>query len=55
MFIFSKNVVFGCVVSGQSVVDAVVNVATDAETERPLKDIIIAHCGELDNNSSKKT
>ncbi|CAF1278531.1 unnamed protein product, partial [Rotaria sordida] len=42
-----KHVVFGHVVSGQQVVDTIENVSVDPNNSRPLKDIVISHCGQL--------
>jgi len=44
--LFSKYVVFGYVRSGQSVVDTIKNISIDSNN-RPLKDVVIAHCGQL--------
>ncbi|CAF3400434.1 unnamed protein product, partial [Rotaria sp. Silwood2] len=41
-----KHVVFGHVISGQSVVDTIQNISVDSN-RRPLQDIVIAHCGQL--------
>jgi cyclophilin family peptidyl-prolyl cis-trans isomerase len=51
--VFSKHVIFGHVVSGQSVVDTIENLSIDSSTNRPLKDVIISHCGELELVRSK--
>jgi cyclophilin family peptidyl-prolyl cis-trans isomerase len=45
-------VVFGHVVAGQSVVDAIENLPIDSNS-RPLKDAVISHCGQLVLVSSK--
>jgi len=50
--LFSKHVVFGHVVSGQTVVDAIENIPVDSNS-RPLKDVVISHCGQLVLVSSK--
>ncbi len=50
--VFSKHVVFGQVVSGQSVVDAIENISVDSNS-RPVKDVVISHCGQLVLVSSK--
>ncbi|CAF4792145.1 unnamed protein product, partial [Rotaria sp. Silwood1] len=42
-----KHVVFGHVVSGQSVVDAIENISVDSSNSRPSKDVVISHCGQL--------
>jgi peptidyl-prolyl isomerase G (cyclophilin G) len=52
-FSSSKHVVFGQVVSGQPVVDMIENVQVDSNDSRPLKDIVISHCGQLVLVSSK--
>ena len=49
----SKHVVFGHVVSGETVVDMIENVSVDPNSNRPLKDIFISHCGQLDIVRSK--
>ncbi|CAF3810877.1 unnamed protein product, partial [Adineta steineri] len=53
-----KHVVFGHVVSGQAVVDTIENLPVDSATNRPLKDVIITNCGQLESitksNKSKK-
>ncbi|CAF1238469.1 unnamed protein product [Rotaria sordida] len=41
-----KHVVFGRVISGQSVVDAIQNIPVDSNS-RPLQVAVIAHCGQL--------
>ncbi|CAF4698658.1 unnamed protein product, partial [Rotaria socialis] len=46
-FICSKHVIFGHVVSGASVVAAIESLPTDPNTNRPLKDVVISHCGQL--------
>ena len=46
MIFFRKHVVFGHVVSGQPVVDAIESVSVDSNS-RPLKNVVIAHCGQL--------
>lgn len=43
-----KHCVFGRVVEGLEVLDAVEAVAVDAATERPLADVMIAGCGRLE-------
>ncbi|CAF1367819.1 unnamed protein product, partial [Rotaria magnacalcarata] len=48
-----KHVVFGHVLSGQSVVDTIYNVAVDSNM-RPLQYVIIAHCGQLILDSEKE-
>jgi len=48
----SKHVVFGQVVSGQSVVDTIENISVDSGS-RPLKKVVISHCGQLVLVSSK--
>ncbi len=48
----SKHVVFGQVVSGQSVVDTIENISVDSSS-RPLKKVVISHCGQLVLVSSK--
>jgi hypothetical protein len=50
--LFSKHVVFGHVISGESVVDAIENMAVDSNS-RPLKDVVVSHCGQLVLVSSK--
>jgi cyclophilin family peptidyl-prolyl cis-trans isomerase len=50
---FSKHVVFGHVISGQSIVDTIENLPVDSNTNRPLKDVIISHCGQLEILTSK--
>ncbi len=52
--LFSKHVVFGNVISGQSVVDTIENISVDSNS-RPLKDVVISHCGQLVLVSSKMT
>jgi len=52
--LFSKHVVFGHVISGQSVVDTIENLSVDSKTNRPLKDVVISNCGQLENVKSKK-
>ncbi|CAF4392469.1 unnamed protein product, partial [Rotaria magnacalcarata] len=42
-----KHVVFGYVVSGQSVVDTIEHIPIDSSNNRPLKDVVITHCGQL--------
>jgi hypothetical protein len=51
-FLSSKHVVFGQVVAGQSVVDTIENISTDSGS-RPVKEIVISHCGQLVLVSSK--
>jgi len=41
-----KHVVFGRVVSGEDIVDKIENLSVD-KNSRPLKDVIISHCGQL--------
>lgn len=38
---------FGHVVSGQEVVDAIENVPVNPGNNRPLKDVVVSHCGQL--------
>ena len=45
-FSSSKHVVFGEVVSGQHVVDAIENISVDSNS-RPLKPVVITHCAQL--------
>ena len=54
-FLSSKHVVFGQVVSGQSVVDTIENVPVNSSNSRPLKDVVISHCGQLVLVSSKSS
>ncbi|CAF4222127.1 unnamed protein product, partial [Rotaria sordida] len=53
-----KHVIFGHVVSGQAVVDTIESLPVDPNTNRPLKDALISHCGQLEivtkSNKSKK-
>ena len=51
---FSKHVVFGHVVSGQNVVDTIENLPIDPITNRPLKNVIISHCGQIELITSKR-
>ena len=46
--LFSKHVVFGHVLSGKSIVDKIENVPVDAESNRPLKEVMISDCGLID-------
>ena len=48
----SKHVVFGEVLSGQSIVDAIEGVAVDLESHRPLKDVVISKCGQMEATTS---
>jgi cyclophilin family peptidyl-prolyl cis-trans isomerase len=50
---FSKHVVFGHVVSGQTLVDTIENLPVEPTTNRPLKDVVISRCGELEIVISK--
>ena len=50
---FSKHVVFGHVESGQKLVDIIEDLPVDLKTNRPLKDVTIAHCGDCEITSSK--
>ncbi len=40
-------------ISGQKLVDTIENLAVDPNTNRPLKNVIIAHCGDLEFVTSK--
>lgn len=46
--------VFGHVLSGQTIVDSIENLSIDSETNRPSKDVVISTCGQFEMNSSKK-
>ncbi|CAF3417805.1 unnamed protein product [Rotaria socialis] len=48
-----KHVVFGHVISGQSVVNIVQNISVDSN-RRSLQDVVIAHCGQLIRNKKAK-
>ena len=48
----SKHVVFGHVLSGQTIVDSIEKLPVDPETNRPLKDALISNCGQFEMNSS---
>jgi cyclophilin family peptidyl-prolyl cis-trans isomerase len=48
-----KHVVFGHVVSGQEIVDVIEELPVDSNTNRPLKDVIISQCGDLEYATSK--
>ncbi len=50
---FSKHVIFGHVLSGQSVVQTIENLPVDPNTSHPLKDVVISHCGQLESVTSK--
>ena len=39
--------------SGQKLVSLIEDLPVDPDTNRPLKDVMIAHCGELELSSSK--
>jgi hypothetical protein len=39
--------------SGQKLVDIIEDLPVDSNTSRPLKDVIIAHCGDLEYVTSK--
>ncbi|CAF2113198.1 unnamed protein product, partial [Rotaria magnacalcarata] len=53
-----KHVIFGHVISGASVVATIESLLTDPNTNRPLKDVVISHCGQVEvvtkNAKSKK-
>ncbi|CAF3701643.1 unnamed protein product [Rotaria socialis] len=51
--LFRKHVVFGHVISGQSVVNIVQNISVDSN-RRSLQDVVIAHCGQLIRNKKAK-
>ncbi|CAF3831408.1 unnamed protein product, partial [Adineta steineri] len=57
-YLDGKHVVFGHVVAGQSVVDEIENLPVDSNNSRPLKDVVVSHCGQLvlisKNNKQKK-
>ena len=42
-----KHTVFGKLVSGFHLLDAIEKVQTGPQTNRPLKDIVIKSCGQL--------
>jgi hypothetical protein len=41
------------VISGQQLVDIIEDLPVDSNTNRPLKDVIISHCGDLEYATSK--
>ena len=52
VIIFSKHVAFGCLISGQAIVDSIEKLSVDPTTSCPLTDVVISHCGQVEATTS---